>query len=256
MIKPISASDVATPVRVPKAAELVAAQLRGQIVRGELREGDALPQEGELMQRFGVSRPTLREALRVLEGEALITVHRGARGGARVHTPDGDTAAQFAGLVLQFRGATVADVYDARRALDLAALRIIVVRGTGPDLAALSENVAEMEHATEPGDIIELHDEFHRLLVHLADNQTLVIFEQMIHHIIGQHGRFQIVRRNRLEVRANAMGGVRTHARLLELLRSGDDPDGAIEIWRHHLDELAKMVLLGDDETTVLELLD
>jgi DNA-binding FadR family transcriptional regulator len=246
----------ATPVRAPKAAELVAARLRDQIVRGELREGDVLAPEGELMQRFGVSRPTLREAMRVLEGEALITVHRGARGGARVHTPDGETVAQFAGLVLQFRGATVADVYEARRALDLAALRIIVGRGSPWDFVALDENVAAMGRATEPGDIVELHDEFHTLLVELAGNQTLVVFEQMIHRIIGRHGRFQVVQRNRLEVRANAVGGARTHARLLELLRYGGDPDEAVEMWRGHLDELARMVLLGDDQETVLQLLD
>ena len=246
----------ATPVRAPKAAELVAARLRDQIVRGELREGDVLAPEGELMQRFGVSRPTLREAMRVLEGEALITVHRGARGGARIHTPDGETVAQFAGLVLQFRGATVADVYEARRALDLAALRIIVGRGSPWDFLALDENVAAMGRATEPGDIVELHDEFHTLLVELAGNQTLVVFEQMIHRIIGRHGRFQVVQRDRLEVHANAVGGARTHARLLELLRNGGDHDEAVEMWRRHLDELARMVLLGDDQETVLQLLD
>jgi DNA-binding FadR family transcriptional regulator len=246
----------ATPVRAPKAAELVAARLRDQIVRGELREGDVLAPEGELMQRFGVSRPTLREAMRVLEGEALITVHRGARGGARVHTPDGETVAQFAGLVLQFRGATVADVYEARRALDLAALRIIVGRGRPWHFVALDENVAAMGRATEPGDIVELHDEFHTLLVELAGNQTLVVFEQMIHRIIGRHGRFQVVHRDRLEVHANAVGGARAHARLLELLRNGGDPDEAVEMWRRHLDELAGMVLLGGDQETVLQLLD
>ena len=52
------------------------------------------------------------------------------------------------------------------------------------------------------------------------------------------------------------MRGARTHARLLELLRTGDDPEGTIEMWRRHLDELARMVLRGDDATTVLELLD
>ena len=64
------------------------------------------------MQRFGVSRPTLREALRVLEGESLLSIQPAPRGGARIHTPDGDAAARYAGLALQFRGATVADVYD------------------------------------------------------------------------------------------------------------------------------------------------
>src|SRR5215213_3912271 len=115
-------AEVASPVRVPKTAELVASHLRRQIVRGELKEGDALPPESALMEHFGVSRPTLREAFRVLESEALISVRRGARGGARVHAPDGDVAARYAGLVLQFRGATLEDVYGARKAIELAAL--------------------------------------------------------------------------------------------------------------------------------------
>src|SRR3954452_19976117 len=116
-------ADVSAPVRVPKTAELVASHLRRQIVRGELKEGDALPPETALMEHFGVSRPTLREAFRVLESEQLISVRRGARGGARVHAPDGDVAARYAGLVLQFRGATLEDVYDARKAIELPAVR-------------------------------------------------------------------------------------------------------------------------------------
>lgn len=254
MTNTVRASDIATPVRVPKAAELIAAQLRGQIVRGELEEGDALPPEHELMQRFGVSRPTLREAFRVLEGEALLSIQRGARGGARIHTPAGEAAARYAGLALQFRGATVADVYDARRALDLASLGMIVDRGDTSKLVVLQTNVAAMEAATDPLEIIRLHDEFHRLLVELGGNQTLTIFEEMIHHIIELHGQFEVAQHSELEVRANAIGGARTHARLLQLLEA-DDAHAALELWRHHLDELAKMVLHGDDATTVLELL-
>ncbi len=254
MTNTVRATDIATPVRVPKAAELVAAQLRGQIVRGELEEGDALPPEHELMQRFGVSRPTLREAFRVLEGEALLSIQRGARGGARIHTPDGDAAARYAGLVLQFRGATVADVYDARRALEIASLRMILERVKRPDLRVLEENIAAMEAAIEPLEIIRCHDQFHRLLVQIGGNQTLGIFEEMIHHIIELHGQYEVAQHSELDVRANAIGGARTHARLLELL-AADDPDAALELWLHHLDEYAKMVLHGDDATTVLELL-
>jgi GntR family transcriptional repressor for pyruvate dehydrogenase complex len=254
MTNNVRASAIATPVRVPKAAELVAAQLRGQIVRGELAEGDALPPEHELMRRFGVSRPTLREAFRVLEGEALLSVQRGARGGARIHTPDGDAAAKYAGLALQFRGATVADVYDARRALEIASLRMILEHVKRSDLVALEENVAAMEAATDPQEIIWLHDRFHRLLVQIGGNQTLTIFEEMIHHIIELHGQYEVAQHSELEVRANAIGGARTHARLLELL-AADDPDAALELWIHHLDEYTRMVLHGDDATTVLELL-
>ena len=71
-----------TSLREPKMADRVATVLRRMFIRGELAEGTMLPPESELMERFGVSRPTLREAFRVLESESLIQVQRGVRGGA------------------------------------------------------------------------------------------------------------------------------------------------------------------------------
>ena len=70
---------------------------------GELSEGDSLGHEPDLVERFGVSRPSLREALRILEAEGLITVVRGVRGGVVVHEPDERMTARTAALVLQAR---------------------------------------------------------------------------------------------------------------------------------------------------------
>jgi DNA-binding FadR family transcriptional regulator len=61
---------------------MVATHLRRQIVLGELKEGDQLPSESVLMEEFGVSRPTLREAFRILEAEGAITAPCGVRGAA------------------------------------------------------------------------------------------------------------------------------------------------------------------------------
>ena len=115
-------------VRVPKTAELVASHIRRRIVRGELVEGDALPPETALMEEFTISRPTLREAFRILESEGLITVRRGARGGARVQEPSSDVAARYAGLVLQHRGTTLADVLEARVIVEAPAARMLASR--------------------------------------------------------------------------------------------------------------------------------
>lgn len=109
-------------VRVPKAGELVAADLRRQIITGRLEPGAPLPNESVLMDRFGVSRPTLREAFRILESESIIKVLRGARGGARVVAPDGSVAARYTGLLLQYQGVPLADVYRARTAIEVSAV--------------------------------------------------------------------------------------------------------------------------------------
>jgi GntR family transcriptional repressor for pyruvate dehydrogenase complex len=117
-------------VRAPKTAELIASHLRGQIVRGELPTGQTLPSEGALMETFGVSRPTLREAFRILETESLINVRRGSRGGARVVAPDVAVAARYVGLLLQVTRTTIADVQQARMVIEPAAAGLLASRRT------------------------------------------------------------------------------------------------------------------------------
>jgi GntR family transcriptional repressor for pyruvate dehydrogenase complex len=75
------------PVQVPKAAQLVADAVRARILRGDLVPGDRLPSEAALTAQYGVSRPTLREALRLLEAQELLEMRRGARGGGVVRAP-------------------------------------------------------------------------------------------------------------------------------------------------------------------------
>src|SRR3546814_20122980 len=91
----------------------IADELRELIVSGELDEGDSLGKETELIERFGVSRPSLREALRILEAEGLISVMRGVLGGVVVHRPDQRQTARTAALVLQARHVPLADVFSS-----------------------------------------------------------------------------------------------------------------------------------------------
>src|SRR4051812_10355634 len=77
----------AARIETPKLAHIVAQRLRRRIANGELPPGSSLPREADLMTQFGVSRPALREALRVLEAESLISLGRGARAGATVMAP-------------------------------------------------------------------------------------------------------------------------------------------------------------------------
>ena len=108
MIGP-DAVPASAAVRSPKTAELVAGTLRRMVVDGQLKEGDFLPNEAELMAHFGVSRPTLREAVRVLESERLVEVRRGSRTGARVRVPGPEIVARPAGLLLELSGPVVVE---------------------------------------------------------------------------------------------------------------------------------------------------
>src|SRR5262249_11182928 len=91
------------PVRIRKTAEVVADDIRRMILTGRLKEGDTLQPEAQIIADFCVSRPSIREAFRILESEKLISISRGSRGGARVHAPSPELVARYAGFVLEAR---------------------------------------------------------------------------------------------------------------------------------------------------------
>ncbi|MGW1780508.1 FadR/GntR family transcriptional regulator [Streptomyces sp. NPDC002143] len=247
---------VNTPVRVPKMAELVAARLRRMIVRGELTEGEALPSETALMEEFAVSRPTLREAFRVLESESLITVRRGARGGARVQIPEGTVAARYAGVVLEYRGTTLKDVYDARTVIEAPCAGLLAERRTDGDLERLRAAVAEAELLMDdPSAFIRAHMEFHALVVELAGNQTLGVLNGMVRHIIDQANwsHVDLDAGSPENVRANRRG-FRAHVALVDLV-AARRTEAAEELWRVHLQEAEDYLLQSRSMTTVLDLL-
>jgi len=243
-------------IRVPKTAELVAAELRRKIVRGELAEGDALPSEAVLMAEFAVSRPTLREAFRVLESESLISIRRGARGGARVQVPDGNVAASYAGLVLEYRGTTLQDVYDARTLIEAPCAALLARRRTDQDLARLWAAVAQAERLMDdPQAFIRAHMEFHALVVELAGNETMAVLNDMVRHIIelANWSHVDLDAGSAENVRANRQG-FRAHVRLVELVAARQDGE-AEALWRLHLREAENYLLMNKSMTTVLDLL-
>jgi len=237
----VADARIGQQVRVPKTAELVAAHLRRQIVRGELVEGDALPPEAVLMEQFGVSRPTLREAFRVLESEALISVRRGAHGGARVHTPNGDVAARYAGLVLEYRGTTLADVYQARAMLEPPCVGLLASRHAEADLARLRAALLaadgdDQDAARAAG------AEFHALVVELGGNQTVAVLAGMLRHIIDLTQDGQVFGEGMPPMPDDSgPEATRAHRRILEAIESGDAL-AAEELWRRHLDDLGSGV--------------
>jgi DNA-binding FadR family transcriptional regulator len=244
-------------VRVPKTAELVAASLRRRIVRGELVEGDALPPEATLMAQFGVSRPTLREAFRVLESEALISVRRGAHGGARVHTPNGDIAARYAALVLEHRGTTIADIYQARAVIEPQCVAMLARNHTRSDLARLGAAVRDCE-ATVGDPVLreQANLAFRVLLVDLAGNTTLAVLSGMLRHMVDLANLpTPLLFDNAHGVGAATADAVlRAHRQVVELIEAGK-ADDAEDLWRSHMRVTGEYLTTGAAATTTLDLL-
>src|SRR5437867_1297805 len=204
-------------VRVPKAAELVAAELRRQIVRGELAPDDALPNESALMSHYDVSRPTLREALRILESEGLVAVKRGAHGGARVRLPDVAVAARYAATLLQLRDTTLEDLFAARRILEPAAVRMLADKPKRAVLKALqAQHEKELAVVDDPDAFASAATEFHEMLVELAGNRTLSLFCQMVIEIVDRHHHATFAGAPALQ-KDFAEEGSEQHGRLIEL---------------------------------------
>ncbi|MFE2123995.1 FadR/GntR family transcriptional regulator [Rhodococcus aetherivorans] len=242
-----------TVVRVPKAGELIAASLRRQIITGELHAGEPLPNEAALMERFGVSRPTLREAFRILESEGIITVLRGAHGGARVQAPDGSTAARYTGLLLQYRGVPLADVYRARTELEVDAVGLLAAAPAAriDTLAELVERGEEL--LDDPAAFAKYDTEVHRAVMELAGNQTMAALAGMLLDIMDAHNALYLSTRADSAERPGASAALRANRKLVTLLR-GDDAEAAPAFWRRHLDSVERY-MTGDSATTLVEVL-
>ena len=247
---------VGRQVRVPKTAELVAAQLRRRIIKGELSEGEALPPEATLMEQFGVSRPTLREAFRVLEAEALISVRRGAHGGARVHAPDSSVAARYAGLLLEHRGTTVEDVYQASALLEPPCVALLARTRTKSDIATLREVLAQADDLNaDPLVVLAAQQAFHHAIVELTGNQTMTVLAGMLRHIVDLANEAYVsAEAAQPNARRAAGKGQKTHAQVIDLIEAGD-AEKASDLWRRHLEAQGDHFRTGPGARTVLDLL-
>jgi len=241
---------VGPALRAPKTAELIASYIRGQVVRGELKTGDSLPPETVLMEMFGVSRPTLREAFRILEAESLISVRRGARGGARVVSPDIAVAARYVGLLLQMSGTTIADVYEARTVIEPAAAGLLAARRSRQDLDDLNACVEHLVGLVESDRQFRDADawsqaimRFHDLVLERSGNRTLAVQAGVLREVVAMHLSTVVMRTfDHPDTQDQFRKLVRSYRKLV-LLIDARDADGAGRHWRTHLEVIGRRLL-------------
>lgn len=237
-------SPAQRPVRVPKAAELIARRIRLEIVSNALPDGASLPLESQLIAQYGVSRPTIREAMRILESEGLIVLQRGARGGAKIQPFDGTMVARSTGLILQAMGATIGDVYLARTLIEPEAAKLAAEVRPAQAAAALREALAfgiEATRMAETSDDLEkvrvATIAFHRVLLEQSGSITLTVIACAIEDVVDQHKDF-VYRKQAPELFKERIGhiqyGLRSQERLIRLIEAGNG-DAARDHWRKHM---------------------
>jgi DNA-binding FadR family transcriptional regulator len=246
-----------TAVRIPKAAELVSKELRKQIIRGTLKLGDSLAGETDLMAHFGVSRPTLREAIRILESEGLVKISRGARGGASVLSPSVGIAARHIGFVLQATGTTLADIYRVHMFVEPAAARVVAESFSGTAPIILRERLEQSRAKSDNDfDFGIATARFRNTLIELANIPTLTLLMGMLSHVFElSWGTITATAGRQLDNAPDKRRGLRSMERLVEYIEAGDGP-GAEAHWRKHAAAVEKTMSKWLPAATVVDILD
>jgi DNA-binding FadR family transcriptional regulator len=174
--------------RPQKMAEYIADQLRAQIVRRELDDGDFLPFEAELCAHFATSRPTMREAFRILEVEGLLDIRRGGRNGPRVRAPDPAVIARSLGLLFQYQNIDLGAVYDAFHEIVPPCARRLAMHHTPDDIhdlraqrdrcgATVDDTAAFLDESTA----------FLLLVVERAGNPVQAVVARLLAEVAAAH---------------------------------------------------------------------
>jgi len=169
-----------------KTYERIIAYIRGAISSGELRPGDRLPPEMDLAQHLGVSRPTVREALKVLEALNVLESSTGPTGGTFVRSLDGAGVAEYLNdsitLLLDTDELTLEELWAAREAIEIPAVGMAALRRTEQDLATMREIIQSDEHKAFHAYFPDIT--LHRAIASASRNRLLSLFMLSIHMTI------------------------------------------------------------------------
>jgi DNA-binding FadR family transcriptional regulator len=219
--------------RSRKTSEFIARDLVNYIVSENLPPGAMLPTEKDMVESFGVGRTTLREALRLLETRGVITIRSGPRGGPVVRCPNAADLNESLTLILQFEGASVADVIDARRSFEPIVARLAARHINDEKLDLLQKTVDEISANLDDRRVFQIQNQrFHSLVAEASGSKVLRIFTETLKSLVDDIVLNEKCTPDRRKSVALA------HQRIVNGLRARDE-DEAENMMRLHIDEAA-----------------
>jgi DNA-binding FadR family transcriptional regulator len=226
----VAFADGVGRVHVPKAADVLAERLREQILSGRLREGDQLPAERELVEQTGLGRSSVREALRVLENQGLISKRTGRNGGSLIRRPDRTSIESSIDLFIRGQKLRFRSLLETREAIEPASARLAALHRTDDDIQALSEAHRQLEaaYADVPTFLIA-NVRWHLAVVDASHNELLIAFMTAISQ--AMHAGTDLRDFNSDEVRTIV---IKAHHRVFEAIRDRD-PDAARRRMERHV---------------------
>jgi DNA-binding FadR family transcriptional regulator len=207
------------------------------IISGELSAGTRLPNESQLAKDFGVSRPTIREALRALAGQDFLRTTKGANGGTIVQPPSIPNITDYlsTSMAMLSRTAEVgfAHFIEARILFEAPAARLAALRRTDADLELLEAAIPAEPLALGADRQYLYNRDFHRIVVQAADNPLLTLCSQPVFSVLNMH-----LRQSRLQPTQEYHSHLNCdHRAILDAIRARD-PDAAEQQMRDHLEYL------------------
>ena len=226
-----------TPVSTGRISGEIVEQVKAALRDGRLAPGDQLPPERDLTRQLGVSRVSVRDALRMLEAHGLIEVRVGARGGAFVTAPAPTLVGESVTNMLMLASVTPAQVTEARMVFELGILQLACERATEEDLGEL-EAICGRADANLAAGIYDpsLSAEFHTRLARCTHNDVLGLLAETFQEPLA--GSLREARR--IDPQAGQRGALE-HRALIDALRAGDEA-GARALMSEHLTRTAQRV--------------
>ncbi len=216
-------------IKVPKASEILAAQLRERILDGDILEGALLPTERELAGRSGLSRTAVRDALRTLEIEGLITTRIGRNGGSSAQHPGYEAVARSVTLFVRGKKIHLRSLIETREAIEPSCARLAALHRTAEDEAGLRALHARLdEHYADIPGFLAANLAWHLAVVRASHNELLIAFMSAIAEAV--HAGTDLENFNSDQVRTTV---IRAHGRITDAICAGDAATAERRMARH-----------------------
>jgi GntR family transcriptional repressor for pyruvate dehydrogenase complex len=238
--KTVPAEGLFKAVSSSRVSQLIVEQIKLLLKEQRLQPGDRLPSERELCVQFGVSRVTVREALRSLEASGLVEIRVGARGGAFVTAPSSQRVGEGLADLLSLSPLTAAEVTEARLVFELGIVPLVVERATDEDIAELRALCDEHAEAVKQGVYaMEMSADFHTRVAACTHNTAIEMLVQSF------HGPLLMSLREAQSVEPQmGLHGSKEHRKFVDAV-AARDAETASEIMRTHIRRTASRVKGG-----------
>jgi DNA-binding FadR family transcriptional regulator len=232
-------------LEVPKASDVLADELRERILSGDYPEGTPLPPERELVVQTGMSRTTVREALRVLEVQGLVRIKAGRAGGAFVQRPGEDSVATSLDLLIRGRQIRLASVHETREAIEPACARLAALNRTPGDLQRLEAANTAIAAGGSLEQFLKANLDWHIGVATAGHNEILIgimiALSRAIYTVTHNEGFVDD------EVRGIT---VRAHRSVTRAIKE-KDPDAAARRMTRHVHAYAAAALAVEERTAI-----